>query len=82
MYVHIRAGLGHTPHTQPHLHLFLQAFDEHMNLILSNVNETVTTTTKDPATGEERVQQAGRHLNMLFVRGDGVVLVSPPPRTA
>lgn len=59
----------------------LQAYDQHLNMILGEVEETVTTTEVDPETEEELVKKSTRQVGMLFVRGDIVVLVSPPLRT-
>jgi U6 snRNA-associated Sm-like protein LSm3 len=50
-------------------------------MILGEVEETVTSIEVDPETDEELVKKATRHVGMLFVRGDIVVLVSPPLRT-
>jgi U6 snRNA-associated Sm-like protein LSm3 len=50
-------------------------------MILGDVEETVTTLEIDPETDEELVKKATRQVGMLFVRGDIVVLVSPPLRT-
>ena len=52
----------------------LQAYDEHLNMILSEVEETVTTV--DPKTSKPT--SITRKIDMLFVRGDGIILVSPP----
>jgi len=57
-----------------------QAFDQHLNMILGEVEETVTTTEIDEETDEEIVKKQTRKVGMLFVRGDIVVLVSPPLR--
>lgn len=57
-----------------------QAFDQHLNMILGEVEETVTTTEVDVETDEEIVKKQTRKVGMLFVRGDIVVLVSPPLR--
>jgi small nuclear ribonucleoprotein (snRNP)-like protein len=61
---------------------FLQAYDQHLNMILGEVEETVTTSEVDAETDEEIVKKQTRKVGMLFVRGDIVVLVSPPLRTA
>jgi U6 snRNA-associated Sm-like protein LSm3 len=50
-------------------------------MVLGDVEETVTTTEVDPETEEEIVKKAVRKVGMLFVRGDIIVLVSPPLRT-
>eukprot|EP00906_Rhabdomonas_costata_P003557 RCo005416 len=59
----------------------LHAYDQHLNMVLGNVEETLTVTVVDERTYEERVQVKTRNIDMLFVRGDGVILVSPPLRT-
>lgn len=59
----------------------LHGFDDHLNLVLGEVEETVKTLEVDPSTGEEFSKTATRKFPMLFVRGDGVILVSPPMRT-
>lgn len=59
----------------------LHAFDEHLNLVLSEVEETLKTTEVDPDTEEEIIHTSTRRIPMLFVRGDGVILVSPPLRS-
>ena len=50
-------------------------------MVLSEVEETITTIEIDEETDEEIVKKATRTVGMLFVRGDIVVLVSPPLRT-
>ncbi|OQS00581.1 U6 snRNA-associated Sm LSm3 [Thraustotheca clavata] len=59
----------------------LQAYDQHLNMILSDVEETVTSHEIDQETYEEIVKQAKRQVEMLFVRGDVIILVAPPLRT-
>ncbi|RLN57322.1 hypothetical protein BBJ28_00008760 [Nothophytophthora sp. Chile5] len=60
----------------------LQAYDQHLNMVLSDVEETITAQELDQETYEEIVKQSKRNIEMLFVRGDVVVLVAPPLRTA
>ncbi|KAH9691701.1 U6 snRNA-associated Sm-like protein LSm3 [Citrus sinensis] len=78
----------------------LHAYDQHLNMILGDVEEVVTTVEIDDETYEEIVRrlleayegQGFQHFSIvwttrrtvpfLFVRGDGVILVSPPLRTA
>jgi len=60
----------------------LQAYDQHLNMVLGDVEETVTTIEIDEETEEEIIKKATRNVDMLFVRGDVIVLVSPPLRTA
>ncbi|KAM0040470.1 putative U6 snRNA-associated Sm-like protein Lsm3 [Helianthus debilis subsp. tardiflorus] len=59
-----------------------QAYDQHLNMILGDVEEIVTTVEIDDETYEEIVRSTRRTVPFLFVRGDGVILVSPPLRTA
>ena len=65
----------------PPFSLLLQAYDQHLNMVLGEVEETVTTTEIDPETDEAIVKRSIRRVDMLFVRGDIVILVSPPLRT-
>ena len=57
-----------------------QAYDQHLNMVLGEVEETVTTVEIDEETYEEVYRTTKRNIPMLFVRGDGVILVSPPMR--
>lgn len=59
-----------------------QAFDQHMNMVLGDVTETITSIETDEETFEQIVRSVSRDLDMLFVRGDGVILVAPPLRTS
>ncbi|KAF9247364.1 like-Sm ribonucleoprotein [Melanogaster broomeanus] len=61
----------------------LHAYDGHMNLILSDVEETIMIVDAVDGNfeGQGTVKVAKRKMEMLFVRGDGVILVSPPSRT-
>lgn len=59
----------------------LHAYDQHLNMVLGDVEETVTTVEMDEETDEEIIKRRKRTVEMLFVRGDGVILVSPPVRT-
>lgn len=58
----------------------LHAFDKHCNLVLGDVEETITSIEIDEETQEEMVQYSKRTSDMLFVRGDSVILLSPPPK--
>ncbi|EFO93071.1 hypothetical protein GCK72_014546 [Caenorhabditis remanei] len=60
----------------------LRAFDQHLNMVLSEVEETITTREVDEDTFEEIYRQTKRVVPMLFVRGDSVILVSPPIRAS
>ncbi|CAH8355646.1 unnamed protein product [Eruca vesicaria subsp. sativa] len=59
----------------------LHAFDQHLNMILGDVEEVITTVEIDEETYEEIIRTTKRTVQFLFVRGDGVILVSPPLRT-
>lgn len=59
---------------------FLQAYDQHLNMVLGDAEETITTVEIDEETYEEVYRTTKRTIPMLFVRGDGVILVSPPVR--
>ncbi|WWC65344.1 uncharacterized protein I303_107962 [Kwoniella dejecticola CBS 10117] len=55
----------------------LHAYDAHMNVVLSQVEETIhlVDVTEDGNPLPPRVER--RNVEMLFVRGDGVILISP-----
>ena len=59
----------------------LHAYDQHLNMVLGDVEEVVTTVAVDETTYEEIIKTSKRQIEMLFVRGDGIVLISPPLRT-
>jgi U6 snRNA-associated Sm-like protein LSm3 len=60
----------------------LHAYDGHMNLIMSDVEETIMIVDPESAmNGQGVINVAKRKMEMLFVRGDSVILVSPPSRT-
>ncbi|KZV75161.1 Sm-like ribonucleo protein [Peniophora sp. CONT] len=61
----------------------LHAYDGHMNLILSDVEETImlVDAQEGAPTEQAQISVAKRKMDMLFVRGDGVILVSPPSRS-
>jgi len=59
----------------------LHAYDQHLNMILGDAEETLTLHEIDEETEEDIVKKVTRTVRMLFVRGDIVVLVSPPLRT-
>ncbi|SPJ09918.1 U6 snRNA-associated Sm-like protein LSm3, putative [Plasmodium sp. DRC-Itaito] len=52
----------------------LDAYDNHLNMILSNVRETYKYSVKE--NDEETVKKMERSLDMVFVRGDSIILVS------
>ena len=53
----------------------LHAYDQHLNMVLGDVEETVTSQDIDPETSEEIIRTSRRTIEMLFVRGDVVILV-------
>lgn len=60
----------------------LHAFDQHLNMVMSEVEETVKTVDINEDTFEENIRITKRNVPMLFVRGDSVILISPPVRSA
>lgn len=54
----------------------LNAFDQHLNMILANAEETQTTVEVDEETYEQVYKQNKRTLPMVFIRGDGIILSS------
>jgi U6 snRNA-associated Sm-like protein LSm3 len=59
----------------------LHGFDQHLNMVLGDVEESITTVEIDEETDEELTRTIKRKLEMLFVRGDVIILVVPPART-
>ncbi|TFY52754.1 hypothetical protein EVG20_g10415 [Dentipellis fragilis] len=57
----------------------LHAYDGHMNLILSDVEETIMIVDTPSEDAPPVVNVAKRKMEMLFVRGDGVILVRTHP---
>ncbi|PHH65623.1 hypothetical protein CDD82_1652 [Ophiocordyceps australis] len=54
----------------------LHAYDSHCNLVLGEVEETIYVV-EDEDDQDSQVRTMSRKSEMLFVRGDGVVLISP-----
>ncbi|ELR07231.1 U4/U6-U5 snRNP complex subunit lsm3 [Pseudogymnoascus destructans] len=54
----------------------LHAYDSHCNLVLGDVVETVYVVDEDDEDGET-LKTIHKKSEMLFVRGDSVVLISP-----
>ncbi|KAF2670203.1 like-Sm ribonucleoprotein [Microthyrium microscopicum] len=54
----------------------LHAYDSHCNLVLGEVTETVYVVEEDEDENEH-VRTVKKQSEMLFVRGDSVVLISP-----
>ncbi|KAK9372269.1 uncharacterized protein V1513DRAFT_452893 [Lipomyces chichibuensis] len=55
----------------------LHAYDSHCNLVLSDVEETVYVMDDE----EADLKTIKKQSEMLFVRGDAVVLISPPTQS-
>ncbi|KAK4232190.1 hypothetical protein QBC38DRAFT_147617 [Podospora fimiseda] len=55
----------------------LHAYDSHCNLVLGDVEETIYVVDEDNDEDDEDVKTISRKSEMLFVRGDSVVLISP-----
>ncbi|KAF2087436.1 LSM-domain-containing protein [Saccharata proteae CBS 121410] len=58
----------------------LHAYDSHCNLVLGDVEETIYVADEDEeeeGAGEAPVRTVKKQSEMLFVRGDSVVLISP-----
>ncbi|VCX41183.1 unnamed protein product [Gulo gulo] len=58
----------------------LHAYHQHLNMILGYTEETVTTIEIDEETYKEIYKLTKWNMLMLFVWGNGVVLVAPPLR--
>ncbi|KAK9356363.1 hypothetical protein V1523DRAFT_402368 [Lipomyces doorenjongii] len=56
----------------------LHAYDSHCNLVLSDVEETVYIMDDE----EVDLKTIKKQSEMLFVRGDAVVLISPPTQSS
>ncbi|GAB65195.1 U6 snRNA-associated Sm-like protein LSm3 [Plasmodium cynomolgi strain B] len=52
----------------------LDAYDNHLNMILSNARETYKQSVTE--NDEESIKKIERNLDMVFVRGDSIILVS------
>ncbi|KAJ2610125.1 hypothetical protein EV177_004121 [Coemansia sp. RSA 1804] len=60
----------------------LHAYDQHLNMILGEVEETTTIVNVEDGSQGQSINTVNRKVPMLFVRGDGVILVSPPSRSS
>mmetsp|Transcript_126164 Transcript_126164/g.299580 ORF Transcript_126164/g.299580 Transcript_126164/m.299580 type:complete len:96 (-) Transcript_126164:125-412(-) len=56
----------------------LHAFDQHLNMVLSEVEEISYVREEVPGKEEPEIKANRRGIEMIFVRGDSVILVSPP----
>ncbi|EZG61137.1 putative U6 snRNA-associated Sm-like protein LSm3 [Gregarina niphandrodes] len=55
----------------------LHAYDPHLNLIIGPVAETLEEPYVDEKTGALKTRATTRLIDVLFVRGDGVILIAP-----
>ncbi|KAH7132634.1 hypothetical protein B0J11DRAFT_427384 [Dendryphion nanum] len=60
----------------------LHAYDSHCNLVLGDVEETIYVADEEEDDVEPRVRTIKKQSEMLFVRGDSVVLIAPQEGTA
>uniref|UniRef100_A0A2K5RMQ9 U6 snRNA-associated Sm-like protein LSm3 n=1 Tax=Cebus imitator TaxID=2715852 RepID=A0A2K5RMQ9_CEBIM len=67
-------------HKRIYLQGRLHAYDQHLNMILGDVEEIVTTIEINEETYKEIYKSTKRNIPMLLVWRDGVVLVAPPLR--
>ena len=59
----------------------MQAFDQHLNMVLSNAKETLIKVDENPETGEKNETNITRDFELLYLRGDTVTLISPMVKT-
>jgi len=55
----------------------LHAYDGHLNMVLSDVEETVTIVEVEEENVDPAVRTVKKRSDMLFVRGDSVIMLSP-----
>jgi len=55
----------------------LHAYDSHCNLVLGEVEETIFVVDDEDDGRDDEIKTISRKSEMLFVRGDSVVLISP-----
>jgi len=55
----------------------LHAFDQHMNLVLGGVEETIRRLVDNNGDGGVEWKTEVKKKGMLFIRGDAVILLSP-----
>ena len=56
----------------------IKAFDVHLNLLLSDVEEKITIEELDEKTNKETVKVLTKNFGLIYVRGDLVIMISPP----
>ena len=55
----------------------LIAFDEHLNLMMTDCEEKITTIINDPVSGKDIPRVKKVQHSMIFIRGDLVITISP-----
>jgi U6 snRNA-associated Sm-like protein LSm3 len=60
--------------------LTFKAYDEHLNLMLNDVEEKITTIDIDPLTKQEQLKIQKKAHSLIFMRGDLVISISPTPQ--
>lgn len=55
----------------------LHAYDPHLNMIMGQVKEIHTTLEIDEDTDEKVYKEREKEIPLIFVRGDGIILITP-----
>ena len=58
--------------------LKIKAYDIHLNLLLSDVEERITTKELDTESGKELTKIIKKNFGLIYVRGDLIIMISPP----
>lgn len=56
----------------------IKAFDVHLNLLLSDVEEKITIQELEEKTNKETIKVITKNFGLIYVRGDLVIMISPP----
>ncbi|EPX74026.1 U6 snRNP-associated protein Lsm3 [Schizosaccharomyces octosporus yFS286] len=56
----------------------LHAYDEHLNMVLGDAEEIITIIDEEETATGKAFKHIRKHYEMLFVRGDSVILIAPP----
>ncbi|EPY52921.1 U6 snRNP-associated protein Lsm3 [Schizosaccharomyces cryophilus OY26] len=56
----------------------LHAYDEHLNMVLGDAEEVITIIDEEEPAKGKALKNIRKHYEMLFVRGDSVILIAPP----
>jgi len=60
------------------IRLLIKAFDIHLNLLLSDVEEKIILREIDKKTNKENTKMITKNFGLIYVRGDLVIMISPP----